>query len=303
MDRFRAMVAFVTAAQAGSLSGAARQLSMPLTTLSRHLAWLEAHVGTTLIARTTRHMALTEAGRTYLDVCRRVLDDLEGAESMLAGHGSDLAGDFVVTAPIEFGRLHVLPIVERFLAANAHINCRLILSDRNVDLAKDGVDVAIRIGALASSSLISSKVGTLRLLTCAAESYLKKRGIPDAPAALAGHDCIAFSNIAGGAQWIFRSAANGRHTVKLKPRLDVNTAEAAIDATMAGFGIARVLSYQAEAAIRKGRLRTILDAYDDSTIPVQLVHRSTRLPKPPVRVFIPLAIEGLRKRLKAIGNV
>ena len=149
MDRFRAMTVFVAAAQAGSLSGAARRLSMPLTTVSRHLAWLETHVGTTLISRTTRHMALTDAGSTYLEVCRRVLDDLDGAESALAGRGRELAGDFTMTAPIEFGRLHVLPIVQRFLTMNPRVNCQLILSDRNVDLAKDGVDIAIRIGALA----------------------------------------------------------------------------------------------------------------------------------------------------------
>ena len=300
MDRFRAMTVFVAAAQAGSLSGAARRLSMPLTTVSRHLAWLETHVCTTLISRTTRHMALTDAGSTYLEVCRRVLDDLDGAESALAGRGRELAGDFTMTAPIEFGRLHVLPIVQRFLTMNPRVNCQLILSDRNVDLAKDGVDIAIRIGALADSSLIASKVGTLRLLTCAAESYLKIRGIPDAPPALATHDCIAFSNIAGGTQWQFRSAVHGRHSVRIKPRLNVNTAEAAIDATVAGLGVARVLSYQAEAAIKKGRLRTILDDYDDTVVPVQLMQRSVRLPKPPVRAFIPIASEALRKRLKAV---
>ena len=140
----------------------------------------------------------------------------------------------------------------------------------------------------------------MRLLTCAAQSYLKKRGIPDAPATLATHDCIAFSNIAGGTQWLFRSAVHGRQSVRIKPRLNVNTAEAAIDATVAGLGIARVLSYQAEAAIRKGRLRTVLDHYDDTVIPVQLMQRSVRLPKPPVRAFVPIAIEGLRKRLKAM---
>ena len=140
----------------------------------------------------------------------------------------------------------------------------------------------------------------MRLLTCAAESYLKKRGIPDAPAALATHDCIAFSNIAGGTRWQFRSAVHGRHSVRIKPRLNVNTAEAAIDATVTGLGVARVLSYQAEAAIRKGRLRTILDDYDDTVVPLQLMQRSVRLPKPPVRAFVPIATEALRKRLKAI---
>src|SRR4029078_7505609 len=108
MDRFRAMTVFVAAAQSGSLSGAARQLSMPLTTVSRHLAWLETHVGTTLSARPTRHMALTDAGIAYLEVCRRVLDDLDGAESALAGRGRELAGDLPTTAPLEFGPLELL---------------------------------------------------------------------------------------------------------------------------------------------------------------------------------------------------
>ena len=300
MDRFRAMTAFATVAEAGSLSAAARRLSMPLTTVSRHLAWLEEHVGAALITRTTRHMALTEAGQTYLDVCHRVLEDLDGVESQLAGRGNELAGDFIVTAPFVFGRLHVLPIVQRFLAANPRVSCRLILSDRNVDLAKDGVDVAIRIGALPDSSLIVSKVGKLCLLTCAAASYLKQRGVPEAPAALSDHDCIAFSNIAGGVQWNFRSALHGRHTVRLSPRLEVNTAEAAIDAAASGLGITRVLSYQAVAALKKGRLRTILDVYDDVAIPVQVVHRAMRLPKPQVRAFVPLVSDALRKGLGAL---
>ena len=300
MDRFRAMIAFTTVAEAGSLTAAARRLAMPLTTLSRHLASLEEHIGTALITRTTRHMALTEAGRRYLVVCRRVLEDMDGIESQLKGRGDELAGSFILTAPIVFGRLHVLPLIERFLAANPHVDCRIVFSDRNVDLARDGIDVAVRIGALPDSSLIAAKVGDLRLLTCAARSYLKRRGVPDAPSALASHDCIAFSNIAGGLEWIYRSAAHGRHQVKLKPRLEVNTAEAAIDAAVAGMGVTRVLSYQAEAAFRKDRLSTILEDFDDVPIPVHVVHRPVRLPKPQVRAFVPLLSAELRKRLAAI---
>ncbi len=164
------------------------------------------------------------------------------------------------------------------------------------------MDVAIRIGALPNSALIAAKVGALRLLTCAAASYLKKRGVPVAPADLEDHDCIAFSNIAGGVQWNFRSALHGRHALRLRARLEVNTAEAAIDAAAAGLGVTRVLSYQADAALRKGRLRTILDDYDDVAIPVQIVHRAVRLPKPQVGAFIPLVSDALRKRLAALGG-
>lgn len=297
MDRLRAMNVFIAVAGAGSLSAAARQLGEPLTTVSRLIAALESHVGTALIIRTTRHMSLTDAGRAYLETCRRVFEELEAAESRIGGKDDALAGELSVTAPIVCGRLHLLPVATGFLAKHPAIDLRLHLVDRVVDLVEEGIDVALRIGLLPDSSLIATRVGTLRLVTCAAPSYLKKHGAPDTPAALAGHDCIGFSNLSGGGRWIYKSASYGRRVARVDLRLAVNSAEAAIDAAVAGLGITRVLSYQAEEALKTRRLKAILDAFDDTAIPVHLVQRAVRLPKPQVRHFVAFAAKGLRARL------
>jgi DNA-binding transcriptional LysR family regulator len=298
LDQLRAMRTFVTVAETGSLSAAARKTGQPLTTVSRLLASLEDHAGINLIARTTRRLALTSAGKDYLETCRRIFEELDGAESRIAGRKGDLTGELVITAPVVFGRLHVLPIIGRFLKQHPHLDARLVLADRIVDLTEDGIDAALRIGPLPDSSLIATRVGTLRLLTCAAPDYLRVNGRIAKPEDLATHPCIVFSNLGGGGRWIFKSRDHGRRAVRPKARLSVNTAEAAIDAAIAGLGVTRVLSYQAEAALKARHLKTVLDSFDDTTIPVHLVHRAGKLPKPPVPLFIDFAAKELRARLK-----
>jgi DNA-binding transcriptional LysR family regulator len=291
------MTVFIAVANAGSLSAAARRLGQPLTTVSRQLAALEAHVGKTLIARTTRHMALTDAGRSYLEACRRVLEDLEQAESRLSGRDDDLSGEIALTAPVVFGRLHVLPILGAFLERHPRLNGRVLLSDRVVDLAEEGIDIATRIGPLPDSSLVATRVGSLRMLTCAAPAYLKKHGRPRSPDDLEGHACVTFSMLAGVGRWTFASAAHGRRTVTIRARVAVNTAEAAVDAAIAGLGITRVLSYQAAAALARRRLTVVLGAYDDGEVPVHLVRRAARIANPKVDQFLTFAAGELRRRL------
>ncbi|MFA6141097.1 MAG: LysR family transcriptional regulator [Hyphomicrobium sp.] len=297
MDRLRAMRVFSTVARAGSLSAAARQLGQPLTTVSRLLAALEGHLGTSLITRTTRRLSLTDAGRDYLEISRRVLDEIDAAESRIAGRDDDLSGELAVTAPVVFGRLYLLPILVRFLALHPRLDARLTLSDRVVDLAEEGIDVALRIAALPDSALIAVKVGTQRVLTCAAPAYLRKNSEPKSPADLALLDCIAFSTLPREGHWMYKSAAHGRRSVRVRPRLSVNTAEAAVDAAAAGLGVTRLLSYQAADALARKRLKTVLDGFDDTEIPVHLVHRAVRLPRPQVRLFIDFAARELRARL------
>lgn len=297
MDRFRAMGVFVAAAGAGSLSAAARQLGQPLTTVSRQLAELEAQVGAVLLARTTRTMSLTDAGRSYLDTCRRVLDDVEAAEREIAGRSGELKGEIALTAPVFFGRLHVMPIVAEFLARHPGVTVRFSFTDRVVDLAREGLDASVRIGALPDSSLVATRVGGLRLVTCAAPSYVRRRAEPASPKALAEHDCVAFSSLPGGVRWIFKSAAHGRFAIRLTPRLAVNSVEAAIDAAVGGVGVTRLISYQAAGALAKRKLVAVLADYDDTLLPVHLVQRSLRLAKPHVRAFAQFAAERLRARL------
>ena len=298
MDRLRAMNVFIAAAGAGSLSAAARQLGQPLTTISRQLADLEAHVGAVLLARTTRTMALTGAGRAYLETCRRVLDDLDAAERSIAGQSGELTGEIAITAPVMFGRLHVLPVVAEFLKRNPGVTARFTLADRIVDLAQEGLDVAVRIGALPDSSLIATRVGAVRMVTCASPSYVRARGAPDTPKALAGHACVAVAPLpGGGARWTFKSATHGRMAVRIAPRVAVNSVEAALDASIAGLGVTRLLSYQAQAALARRRLISVLDDFDDAEIPVHVVQRTLRHAKPHVRAFAAFASGAIRLRI------
>ncbi|MGB6438247.1 MAG: LysR family transcriptional regulator [Methyloceanibacter sp.] len=251
MDRLGAITVFVAVAEAGSLSAAARHLRMPLTTVSRRLAALEEQVGVRLMTRTTRHLALTEPGRHYLESCRRILAELEAVELALAGQHSEPRGEIAITAPAMFGVLHVVPVVVAFLDALPGVTDRLLLVDRVVDLIEEGLDVSVRIGALPDSSLMATRIGSLRLVTCASPAYLAQRGTPAAPQELARHDCISFGSFAPAERWIYAGAARPQR-VAVHARLVVNTADAAIDAARAGLGITKVLSYQAQASVAEG---------------------------------------------------
>ena len=299
MDRFEAMRVFVAVADAGSLSAAARALKVPLPTVSRKLAQLEEHLGVSLIVRTTRKFVLSEPGRSYLESCRRLLGEIETAERMAAGEYAAPKGRLHVTAPIVFGRLHVLPVVLAFLKAYPEVDLRLSLVDRIVDMIEEGVDVALRIAHLADSSLIAARVGAVKLVTCAAPAYLKESGTPRAPGELIQHRCIASAIMSPADRWSYRIDGEDR-TVPIRARLAVSTAEAGIDAAIAGIGITRVLSYQAAAALKAGKLKLILRQFELPEIPVSMVHPEARLTPPKVRAFLDFAAPRLRQRLSAV---
>jgi len=294
MDKVRAMTIFTAVAEAGSLSAAARNLGEPLTNVSRALAQLEARLSSTLIERTTRRMVLTDAGRDYLETCRSVIEQIEAAESRITGEAGDLSGTIAITAPVAFGRMHVVPLVAAFLASFPRIDARLLLVDRVVDLIEEGIDVAVRIGELPDSALIAKRVGTLNMVVCASPGYLDRHGAPSSVVDLARRDCITFDGLPGGTRWNFKSKRYGRNSVRVRARLSVNTADGALDAAAAGAGITRVLSYQAKAALDDGRVRTILDRFDDTAIPIHLVYRPTRTESPRVREFVRFAAARFR---------
>lgn len=299
MDRLDAMRLYVAISDAGSLSAAARTLKIPLPTVSRKLALLEKHLGVRLVVRTTRKLVLTDPGRTYLDSCRRLLAEIEDAERMAAGEYDAPKGRLYITAPIVFGRLHVLPVALAFLKAYPEVDLRLSLADRIADMIEEGVDVALRIAHLADSSLIAARVGAVRLVTCAAPGYLKANGTPQTPSDLIQHHCIASANLSATDRWSYR-VDGADQTFPIRSRLTVTTAEAAIDAAIAGIGITRVLSYQAATAIKAGRLRLLLRPYELPEIPVSLVHPEARLTPPKVRAFLDFAAPRLRQRLSAV---
>lgn len=297
MDQLDAMRAFAAVAEAGSFSAAARSLGISLPTLSRKLAALEAHLGARLLARSTRKMALTEAGRRYLETCRRVVAEIEAADRGVSGAEREPQGLLAVTAPIVFGRLHVLPVVAEFLRAHRAVDVRLLLDDRNVELIEQEVDVAVRIGALPDSSLIAVRVGTVCRIACASPAYLRERGTPARPEDLVAHDCISMPVLASPERWSFPSK-RGLRSVAVRSRLTVSTAEAAIDAAAAGLGVARVLSYQAQEAIAAGRIVPILERFEPAPLPVHLLHGEGRDPRPKLRAFVALAATRLRAALR-----
>ena len=296
MDRLDAMTVFLAVVDEGTLSGAGRRLAMPLATVSRNLAELEAHLGARLLNRSTRRLELTEPGRAYAQACRRILDQVGDAEAAAAGEYDVPRGQLAVTAPIVFGRLHVLPVVSEFLAANAEVDVRLSLGDRVAHLIDEHVDVAVRIGALPDSRLNALAVGTLRPLVCASPAYLKVHGTPRTPADLARHRCIVFDAMTPRA-WHFGGAPD---FTPARPRLAVNTAEAAVDAAVAGVGVTRVLSYQADAALRDKRLRRLLRAFEPAPVPVHLVWDGQQRIASKLRAFLDFAGPRLRQRLAAL---
>jgi DNA-binding transcriptional LysR family regulator len=301
MDRLESMSMLVTAAEAGSISAAARRLGRPLATVSRKISDLEAHLGTRLLNRSSRRLALTDAGRSYVAACQRILEDVREAERAATGEYSAPRGRLTVTAPIVFGRLHVLPIVAEFLAAYAEIDLRLMLADGVVNLFEEQVDLAVRIGDLPDSSLIATRVGAIRRVICASPAYLSARGTPQSPGDLGRHDCVTFEGLMAPEAWTF-TVARTVTSVPIRSRLVVNTAEAAIDAAIAGVGLTRVLSYQVAAALEAGRLAIVLEDCEPAPSPVSLVYGGGRLLPLKLRAFIDFAAPRLKVRLAALAG-
>src|SRR5271169_6668672 len=192
MDRLDAMSVLVSVVETGSFSAASRKLGAPLPTVSRKVSELEAHLNTRLLIRSTRRLTLTDAGAAYVAACKRILEQVGDAERAASGEYRSPRGDLVVTAPIVFGRLHVLPAIDELLATYREIDVRLVLSDRNVHLIDDHVDLAVRIGALPDSSMVATRVGSVRRVVCASPAYLAEHGIPKAPEDLSALACVTF---------------------------------------------------------------------------------------------------------------
>ncbi len=300
MDRLDAMKTLIAAVDGGSLSAASRALNMPLATVSRKVSDLEAHLQTQLLFRTSRKLMLTEAGQAYIAASRRILDEIDEAERAASGEYRAPRGHLTVTAPIMFGRLHVAPVVLDFLKAYPEITVRLILSDEVVGLVEGHIDAAIRIGRLSDSNMVATRLGKIRWITCASPEYLAAKGRPEAPDELENHDSIMFEGVYSSNLWTFGS---GEEAVvqPIKPRLAVNTADAAIAAAISGAGITRVLSYQVALPVTDGALELILRRFEPDPMPVHLVHAGHTLLPLKLRAFRDFLGPRLKNRLLAIS--
>jgi DNA-binding transcriptional LysR family regulator len=301
MDRLDAMTVLLGVVDKGSFSAASRDLRVPLATVSRKVNELERHLGTRLLVRTTRKVSLTEAGVGYVTSARRILDAVGEAERVAAGEFQAPRGELIVTAPILFGRLHILPVVADFLAAYPEINVRLLLSDRNLHMIDDHVDMAARIGPLPDSSLVATRIGAMRTVVCVSPELLARHGVPASPEDLAALPCVSFDLPTAAAAWSFRATDTKTSiNVPIGSRLSVTTAEAAVWAAAHGVGVTRVLHYQCADAIRDGSLSIILAAFEVAPLPIHLIHAARGALPSKMRVFLDFAADRLRQRLVSL---
>ncbi len=292
MDRLQSMQVFVRVAEAQSFAAAARALTLSPAAVTRAVAALEARVDARLFTRSTRAVKLTDAGARYLEDCRRILADIDEAESAAAGIYARPGGTLTVTASVLFGQMYVQPILTDFLDLHPAVVGRTLFVDRLTSLIDEGVDVAVRIGHLADSGLAATRVGTVRRVICASPDYLARRGAPATPAELASHRLAAATSAWAELEWRF--GGDRPTTVPVTPSLFCNTYQGAIDAARAGWGLTRALSYQIAPALRRGDLATVLDAFEEPPLPVHVVHAQGRRPSAKVRAFVDLAVARLR---------
>jgi DNA-binding transcriptional LysR family regulator len=290
MDRIDAMHAFVAVADLQGFAPAARRLGVSPSGLTRMIAALEDRLGARLLQRTTRSVTLTDAGSRYLERARRILADVEEAESAAEGEQTRPGGRLVVSAPVGFGRLHVSRMVSAYLARYHEVSADLRLSDRMVNLVEDGVDLAVRIGHLPDSTLVARQVGEMRRIVVASGDYLKQRGEPKSPQEISTHDTIQFGAMTAGPDWRF--IEDGQEIrISVTPRFSTNSADAAIHYAEQGGGLTRVMAYQAAESLKAKRLRIVLKAFELPAVPIHIVYPTSRLLSAKVRTFIDLVTE------------
>lgn len=289
MDRLDAMQAFVAVADLKGFAPAARKLGLSPSAITRLVAGLEQRVGARLLQRTTRSVTLTDVGERYLERARRILSDVEEAEASAQAERLQPSGRLVISAPLVFGRLHVGPLLSAYLKQYPEVSAELRLSDRMVNLVDEGVDLAVRIGHLADSSVVARNVGDMRRLMVASPRYLKKRGTPLRPSDLAKHEIIQSTGTSSLSEWRF--IENGRQVrVPLTSRFATNSVDAAILHAEQDGGLAMVLAYQAAEALKKGRLKIVLSDYEPPAMPIHLVYPTSRLLSAKVRAFIDMVV-------------
>lgn len=301
MDRLEAMQIFVWAVDEGSLAAAARRMGRSAAAATRAVAMLEAMTDETLLLRSTRGLRLTPPGERKLAVWREVLERLHEADHEPASPRI-VSGSMVLTAPELFGRLKVLPIVETFLEQHPHVQARLLLLNRVVDMVAEGVDLAVRLAHLDSSSLIAVKLGEVRQLVCASPAYLAAHKAPLTPADLAEHACIGMTPQSDQELWSFRREAGGSRprSVRVTTSLAMNSAAASLESALRGRGVARQLSYQVADDIAAGRLQVLLPQFEPEPVPVNLVFRTAPRAGSPLRHFIDYSVPALRRELTRV---
>ena len=292
MDRIQMLELFVAVAETGSFAGGARVTGLSPPSVTRGVNDLEQRLGARLFTRTTRVVRLTDVGRDYLEEVRSILSDLQAADDLASGTAARPTGHLRITAPVEFGRIHVAPILADYLDAYPDVSADLLTVDRIVNLVEEGIDVGLRIGDLPPSGLMVMRVGQVRRVVCATPDYFKAHGVPKTPTDLAHHKIISIGGVTAYADWRF--GKDRGDVIRLKPRLVVSNVGAALDLARAGWGVTRALSYQIAPDLRAGTLQTVLEAFEPEPMPVHLVHQEGRRVTAKLRSFLDFARDRLR---------
>lgn len=293
MDKLQRMGIFISVVDENGFIGAARKLGISAPGVTRAVGELERQLGVSLLARTTRTLRVTEAGRRYAAYCRRILRDMAEADDIVSGLQGEARGQLSITAPVMFGNKFVTPILAEYLRRNADVRATSIFVDRTVNIVDEGVEVAVRIGHLPNSSMQAIRVGEVRRVICASPEYLEIHGVPRTPGDLSAHSIVMASAVTPSSEWNLREHEQST-SVKIVPRLLTSTNDSAITAAREGLGLSCLLSYQIDEEIRNGNLRVVLANYEPPPLPIHLLHREGRHVPGRVRNFLDLAIESLR---------
>jgi DNA-binding transcriptional LysR family regulator len=295
MDRFQELNVFAAVVDAGSFVGAAEALEMSKPAVSRHVAELESRLGVRLLQRTTRRLSLTEEGEVFYARASDVLASLQEAESEITSRTGKAAGQLKVSAPVSFGLLHLAPLWAGFMARHPDVVLDLTLSDRMVDLVEEGFDIAIRIARLPSSSLVSRKLSSTRLVLCATPRYLKTHGTPKTPADLARHTVLAYSLLSSGESWEF-DGPQGHASVKVNPRLRTNSGDTCRAVALQHLGIIIQPSFLVADELRSGALVEVMPQYRSLEFGIYAVYPSRKHVLPKVRLLIDYLVAALKKK-------
>lgn len=294
MDRLRALEIFIKVAETGGFATAARALSMSPPSVTRIVSALEQHLGTALFVRTTRSVRLTEPGTRFLQDATRIVADLAEAEEAAVGAHIEPRGALRITAPVLFGGMFVTPVLGAFLDHYQHVTAEAVFVDRVVNMIDEGHDVAIRIGELADSSLMATRVGTVRLMVFASPAYLARHGAPAHPDDLTGHNLILPAPLGSSSNWHFQKD-DETLTVRPSTRLKINTNDAIRDQVARGWGVSRLRSYQIAPQLASGEVVPVLEEFEPPPQPIHVIHQEGRLASAKVRSFVDFIVDRLRR--------
>lgn len=294
MDVMQSMAIFRRVAEAGSFSAVARESDMSQSSVSKHVAALEERLGTKLLNRNTRQLNLTEAGTEYYHYCVRILNDFQEAEASVGKGRIKPTGTLRLSSTAPFGKLYIIPALNGFLKKYPEIDVDYLMEDRYIDLVKEGIDLAVRVGPLSDSSLVARKIGSSKRVVVASPDYLMKNGFPKKPSDLQSHQCLLFSLLKAPDEWFFTSAQEGDESVRVDGRFRASSNEAIREAALSGLGIATLCEWHVREYVKQGQLTVLMKKHELTPYDINAVY--------PERRYMPQKVKVLIDHLKKAFN-